>query len=180
MAIPKISSALVVAIVLALGLIVLPGCAQSAPESEAVSENVAPEVLGPYPMNVRVECGHISLTLESVRVLASDSPPGSFIYRYSGTGEATSAPIGSRFVDVTVRIEGADSKYSTGGFDLFDNPVVLADGTTIPVGARATVIDDASSFAAEMEFAVPDATESAILHLPLSVESSEVASFRLW
>ncbi|MDA3937096.1 MAG: hypothetical protein PF636_09660 [Actinomycetota bacterium] len=179
MAISKSGSTLVVAIMLSIALLLLPGCAQPAPENGAISESTVPELLGPYPMNVTVWIGHIGLTLESVRVAPSGGASNVVPYDYAAV-EPTS-PAGSRFVDVTVRVEGLDREYSEGFLDPLSNPVVVAEGITIPLAVGVDTLGaDSSSFTTRMAFAVPDGAESAILHLPLRFETSEVATFRLW
>ncbi len=172
---------------LAVGLalmltLVLVSCSPSSPAPRSGPPGDTVRILGPYPQNVEVNLGRIGLTLTGVRVLTPDTPAGSFLLRGYSSVEP-SAPVGSRFVDVTVTVRDPANKYfETPGHDLLANPVVVAAGKTIPVGAQAFTRDfkKPGFFDAQMEFAIPDSADGAVVRLPLSAESSDTPSFRLW
>ena len=162
------------------------GCSR-APEPAPV-QRTSPEVkaLGPYPMNVGVRSGRVTLTLVGVRVMAADDSAGSFVRKIGPTGPGP-APSGTRFVDVTVKVdEPVELKATRGGPwdtpELFGVPVVVADGKTIRAGFRVRSFESGKTgtYQEQMEFAVPEHAASVVLRLPLARATSEVVSFRLW
>ena len=178
-----LAAVLAVATVFAVVLVGASGCSHSATSKTSKTAKPATKaaVLGPYPMNVTVHVGSIGLTLTSVLVQPSDAQRGS-TFRIVMMG-ATQAPAGSRYVDVTLRIDDPTKKYSKAPLYMFRSPVVVAaNGKTISVGMHGTSANynDPFAYTATMEFAIPDDATSAVLLLQPKSKSSAAVSFRLW
>ena len=175
-----LATALAGATVIAVVLVGTSGCSHFA-TSRATKSVTKAAVLGPYPMNVSVNLGLVTMTLTSVSVQRPDAPRGSTFE--VAMSPATQAPAGSRYVDVTLRIDDPTKKYSKAPLYMFRSPVVVAaNGKTISVGMHGTSANynDPFAYTATMEFAIPDDATSAVLLLQPKSKSSAAVSFRLW
>ena len=144
--------------------------------------------LGPFPLNVVVRQGKYEFALTQVRILAADA----IVNRGPHLGPPDLAPErarpGHQLVDVV--LDDRDTSMSpTPNWPYTDRRGVVAtitataDGVAVPVkGPLATMggSDDVSRVQYPRQFEFPDGTREALLHVTLSIDTSQTLVFRLW